>query len=423
MAAKGKGRRSKGTGSVFEEKVRGVKTGNYVVKFNLGPRDPITGKRPQKEISHLVDEEGNWVDEKGARVDKSRRVKITTQKQANKILRDMLRRVDQGDLAPPSIGGDVTVDQVFDLYLEQYVRLFLEADTYKSQKSCLVPVRKEFGHMIAKELQPIQFQQFLTKCLKAGKAKSTVKRHYDVAKSAFEAAKRWRLIKENPLDDVIAPRLEEGEARFLTREEFDAIISEIKRSRSSHLAEMFILGCVMGMRRGELCGLKWEDVDLERRVLTVRRAIKRGYDKTWEEGPTKTKKSRTLHYGDLVADILDNQVKRQKKERFQAGAAYNGLGYVFAKPLGDHNNPGGLTKFMQRVTTRCNLEGVTIHTLRHTFASWLIEGGVNLFKIKEALGHSSLNMTARYSHVYPNDTEVSTKMDAAVTTALKKHII
>ena len=162
-----------------------------------------------------------------------------------------------------------------------------------------------------------------------------------------------------------------------------------------------------GMRRGELAGLKWQDVDLERGELHVRRSLVRVPTKMgsgYMEAEPKTEKSRrSILFPDFALEALKAHQERQQEIKRQAGSLWQEHDYVFCTPLGEHIHPGHDTlEEFKKLLNRAGLSDVRFHDLRHGAATILLSMGVHPKVVQELLGHNQISMTMdTYSHVLP----------------------
>jgi len=153
--------------------------------------------------------------------------------------------------------------------------------------------------------------------------------------------------------------------------------------------EMYYIELATGLRRGELLGLKWEDLDLEQCTLRVQRQVSRINGEV-VEAPLKTKNSyRTISLGEDAVGIL-------KKQRKKCG----GSEYVFPSPTGGPISPDSVIQMLHRVLKRAGLPKVRFHDLRHTFATVALQNGVDIKTVSGMLGHYSAGFTLdTYAHV------------------------
>jgi integrase len=155
-----------------------------------------------------------------------------------------------------------------------------------------------------------------------------------------------------------------------------------------------------GLRRGELCGLRWSDVDLEARRLVVRHTITT-VDHTIVEGSVKTAKSRrSVDLDTETVRLLAAHRALQLEERMLVGAGYQDRGLVFARPDGQPWNPDSIGRAFERAVARSGLPRIRLHDLRHSHAVHLLAAGQNPRLVSERLGHASVGFTLDvYGHV------------------------
>lgn len=233
------------------------------------------------------------------------------------------------------------------------------------------------------EIAPFDLERLKKVMLDAGKSPKTTHYCLAVVRQVFNFAKRNGLFHgDNPVSFVKKPTADNRRLRFLTHEEADRLLTALAE-RSPDVHSMALLSLHCGLRAGEIFSLTWQDVDLGRGVLSLR--------------DTKSGKCRAAIMTDAVKDMLSAR---------QAGMPPSG--FVFPSRTGERIME--MSNTFQLVADGLGLNnGVTdrrqkvvFHTLRHTFASWLVEQGVDLYTVKELMGHSTLAMTERYSHLSPD---------------------
>lgn len=194
---------------------------------------------------------------------------------------------------------------------------------------------------------------------------------------AFKAAVRDELIAVNPFTKVTMVRRTKPEIVTLTREQLHAVLRQLRGTRCEG-ALSFI--AALGLRKGEALALQWSDVDLQARTVTVRATLAR-VDGIVTRTPPKTAKARrTLPLSDHALSILRTQPPRGP--------------YVFSTESGQPLDPRNVLRDMQRAATRAGVPGATVHTLRHTATTLLLEAGVHLRAVADLMGHADIRMTA-----------------------------
>jgi integrase len=199
-------------------------------------------------------------------------------------------------------------------------------------------------------------------------------------KAAFNVAKRWKLIDENPCTDIGQISSPDEPPHFFTTADFEQLLGAISQG---WLREIVVLAVVTGMRRGELCNLKWQDIDFTANVVQIH---------SWATFKTKHGKSRVVALNHTAVILLQSRKQLSPSE------------YVFTlndKRIRDQH-AGRLFKRAVR-TAKLSDQQLHFHSLRHTFASWLVQNGVSLYQVQKLLGHSNPRITQVYAHLQPNE--------------------
>lgn len=207
----------------------------------------------------------------------------------------------------------------------------------------------------------------------------------NVELSAYSAAisyaqKRWQLDLQNPVTDLFFPQ-NPGRLRYIEKEEAARLIDKARKSRSTCLSDFIELALNTGARKNELLQLQFKSVDLTRLIITI------------EGHTTKTGKRRYLPMNKAAQQIF----KRRQSYREQNCPISP---WVFSKRNGDRVKY--LDNTFRLAVEQAGIEDFHVHDLRHTFASWLVSEGVELIKVRDLLGHSSIRMTERYAHLAPH---------------------
>jgi integrase len=203
------------------------------------------------------------------------------------------------------------------------------------------------------------------------------------------------------------------EIKPLSADQSRALLDAAKRHQ---LEAFYSAALLLGLRRGEVLGLRWSDIDFERRTLQVRQTVQRIAQEGLVAAEPKTEKSRrTLSLPDAALRALKAQRARQATERLSAGTEWEDADLVFTSLSGTPLDPRGVDRKFKRLLAKAQLPVTTrLHDLRHSAASLLLAQGVPMRTIMELLGHSSIAMTANvYSHIAPTMLrDAADKMDA-----------
>ena len=293
-----------------------------------------------------------------------------------------------------------TVGSWLEVWMENYARVKLRPSTFKTSQGFLKNhIKPQIGSIQLAELTSLDLQRFYKHLLDGGRvdrieakkkpkglAPKTVRNIHQMIGSAYNLAMEQKLVTRNPTQGCALPKVEHKEMKTLTADQLSAFFQE---ARDSGVYELYYLDLATGLRRGELLGLKWADVDLDRGVLKIQRAISRQNGKV-VEAPLKTKNAyRTLP---LSADAI-SVLKMQK-------CKVGNSEWVFPSPTGGPMSPDSVLHMLQRVLKRAGLPRIRFHDLRHTFATLALENGMDVKTLSAMLGHVSAVTTLDiYTHI------------------------
>jgi integrase len=310
-----------------------------------------------------------------------------------------------GDAARGIVVDDMnlTVSEYLDRFLEDVQRGSVRESTYSRDKYLVTNhVKPALGRVKLKNLSAMHLQRLYREKQDAGLSASTVQKIHHVLHKALAQAARWDLIARNPADAAKAPRPAPAEMRPLSAEEVRRLL---EAAHGDRLEALYVLGVTTGMRRGELLGLKWTDVDLENTRLSIRRALTRTDNgKYIALTEPKTKGSRRIvKLTQRAVEALRSHLGRQLAEIEAAGDLYRDDGIVFTTEAGTPINPSNLRqRSFAPLLKRAGLPHIRFHDLRHTCATLLLSKGVHPKFVQELLGHASIAITLdTYSHVMP----------------------
>ena len=306
-----------------------------------------------------------------------------------------------------------TVGSWLEVWMENYARVKLRPSTFKTSQGFLKNhIKPQIGGIPLAELTSLDLQRFYKHLLDGGRvdrieakkkpkglAPKTVRNIHQMIGSTYNLAMEQKLVARNPAQGCALPEVEHKEMKTLTADQLSAFFQE---ARDSGVYELYYLDLATGLRRGELLGLKWTDVDFDRRVVQVQRAISRQNGKV-VEAPLKTKNAyRTLT---LSADAISVLMHQRRK----TGSSE----WVFPSPSGGPMSPDSVLHMLQRVLKRAGLPRIRFHDLRHTCATMLCRQKISLRDIQLWLGHSTYQTTADiYTHLDYRD-----KLNTANATA------
>jgi integrase len=232
-----------------------------------------------------------------------------------------------------------------------------------------------------------------------GLSPQTIRNVHVLLKSLFKYARRERFITHNPMNEISGPEAPKRPRQVVGRERLATLATALRRSR---YRVPVMLALATGLRRGELLGLRWGDVDLEHGTLTVRQTVVEGEHGVLHVKPPKSHtSSRTIALAPSTVALLREHQRAQRERMLRTGLKHwHDHDLVCAARNGDYIRPSRLTTAYRGLAGRHGLSGVSLHDLRHTHATFLLDAGVDLKTISARLGHSSIALTAdTYAHV------------------------
>jgi integrase len=312
---------------------------SYTIVLNMGI-DPATGKRKQQ-----------WVSVKG------------TKKDAEKRLSEMLHQIDTGSFMAP---GKTTVKDFLERWIED-CRPNLSPESHEKYRYV---VRKEFipnlGSIVLTQLKPEHLQKLYTAMQNRGLSTRTARGYHAVIHTALKTAVKWGLIDRNPADAVIPPKMLRHEMKTWDEPEIRQFLEAAKGS--PHYA-LFYTALFTGMRRSELLGLKWSDVDLVLGQVSVGRGLHclEGGHFVFTE-PKSAKSRRNIALTPSNALLLKEHQEKQRLDRAMLGASWTNDDLVFGTLEGEPRRPTAISRAWELMAKHAGVKRIRFHDARHTHA-------------------------------------------------------
>lgn len=226
----------------------------------------------------------------------------------------------------------------------------------------------------------------------------TVREFHNLLRRAFAQAVKWGDLKHNPALDATPPKVKRKEVNPWTDEQTKQFLEVVTEAGEEMIYETFIF---TGMRRGELLGLKWADIDLANAKIRISRSLARTKTRGLYLKDVKTKSSRRqISISTYLVEKLTKYKAKQEKQKELLGEAYNDQNMVFCTFDGSYKDPRNLLREFYRYIKNSGVEKITLHDLRHLHATLLLIYGENPKVVSERLGHADVSTTLDiYSHV------------------------
>lgn len=356
-------RRGHGEGSIHQRK-----DGRWVAVVDLGY---VGGKRKRK----------TWYRK--------------TRKEAAAKLNEELANLRKGGIVA---SADVTLEAFLRSWLETSIKGNRAPRTVESYTAMVENhIIPDLGRIRLGKLTQADIQSMMTRKRASGLSARTVNYLRAILRSALTTAVKNDIVARNVASFTESARGEKREPKPFTPEELRVFWDTV----NGHPLEVgFVIAGTYGLRRGEVLGLRWSDIDEEEGVIHVRQQVQRvdGKDQVL---PLKTKSSRrTLPLTANVQKALRGRVISQDKEKVIAGERWVDTGLIITSSIGTPLNPGNFYTRYKQLLKDAGLEGHTFHDLRHTATSMLVRQGVHPRVAMEILGHSQISVTMDvYAHV------------------------
>lgn len=308
---------------------------------------------------------------------------FATRSQAKLWAQKMEADIRQGRYFPKQEDKERTVGELVDRYIEK--ELPKKPKSLTKQRNQLLWWKKQLGAYFLCHLSPSLIaelrDQLLNEITVRGKLRSssTTNRYLAALSQAFTIAiKEWGWLRENPVLKITRPK--EGKARecYLEKDNIVRLLEECQKSKSPYLYAIVVFALATGARRGEILNLKWQDIDFKKCIATFH--------------DTKNGETRSVSLSQTVINCL-----RQERGRRVVLSPY-----VF--PNQEGTGPADIRTAWDNIVEKLNLKGVRFHDLRHTAASHLAMNGASTLEIAAILGHKTLAMVKRYSHLSTSST-------------------
>ncbi len=293
---------------------------------------------------------------------------------------------------------NITLAQVWEKYLPVAQANKAAHTAYAEEAAYRLWLSPTLADKPLRDIKPIHLERIKKTMTEAGRSAQTVRHVLAALRQVYNFAKRHGIYAgDNPVSLVKKPSADARRLRFLTHDEADRLLAALAE-RESNVHDMALLALHCGLRAGEIFSLTWGDVDIERGVLILR--------------DTKSGKTRAAYMTEAVTAMLGAMQPGGPNDLVflsTNGGRIVQISETFNRVVAALGFNNGVTDPRQKVV---------FHTLRHTFASWLVEQGVDLYSVKELMGHGTLAMTERYSHLSPDKLRRAVKaLEAGMNTA------
>ena len=355
----------------------------------------MTKKRSDGEGSlYFSESENTWIAEVTLPDGKRKKKRSKKQQVVKAWLLEYRNLVKEND---PPVDERITLSGFFAKFLEESAKHTLKPKTYSSYKWLIEKhVIPEIGRLKLASLKPHHLQKLYSDKIGSGLSKKTVLHLHSVIRRALNEAVKWGLIHKNPCSSVTPPRPEKRVPEVWNVEQAQEFLRAVRDHR---WYAIYLIALTTGARRGEILGLEWENIDFDRKTVSIQKTVSEIRGKPVIGEPKTQRSRRKISLPDIVIDSLEELGR--------------GTGFIFTTSNGTPVAPRNLLRHYYRVLGSLDIPTIRFHDLRHTAATILLTKDVHPKKVQELLGHSSITITLdTYSHVIKGiHSEAAQKMD------------
>lgn len=338
---------------------------------------------------------------------KVERIGGRTKAEALDALRKALNEFETGFIEPVK----TTLEEYLTDWLENQIRVTRKINTYDRYQSIIYKrVIPKIGHIKLKDLKHIHIETFINHERKTGISESSLQTIYGVINTALNRAMKLRIVIDNPCKYVDRPKREKFVANTLTIEEFKSMIAFLNLEKYNDYIFCLALNIVLelGIRRGELAGLEWSDINFEDNTLTIKNNLVYTRGKTYLVSPKTDESARVIYISDHLKKLLEVHRAIQEANKVKYDDLYHQniyenktFNFIMTWEAGKHVHPLYYTQRISRLMALLGIERtIRFHDLRHTNATLLLSQGVDFKTIQARLGHTDIHTTLNlYAHV------------------------
>jgi integrase len=323
-----------------------------------------------------------------------------TKRDAQRAVAALITEVERGGHQRQQGNTRRTVGELLDQWMDHIETQGRAPTTMARYRSAVsANINPRLGSKAINKLSPADLDRFYSQLAKTGLGPLSVRKSHAILSAAFNQAVRWGWIDVNPVLRASPPSVGGRELHPPTQDELQRLLSECANSHED-LGSLIFVAATTGARRGELCGLRWSDVDLDLATMTIARSISDAGTQVVVKD-TKTHHARRIALDSATVTVLQQHRQRVEVRAEESGCALGPSAYVWSQEVDAARpyRPDRVTGTFRTLRDRLELRDVTFHSLRHFTATTLAAGGVSIRTIAGRLGHANPGITLRtYAH-------------------------
>lgn len=325
---------------------------------------------------------------------KTRTVTYTSKRELQRMHQQFIDEVCHNSLF------GTTVEELVDMYIRSRRTLDIEATTIKGYEVAAKRIHSRLGRIDASQLTSFQVQAFISEMHERYSAK-TIRNTISLLSSSYDNAIRLGQLQKNPCKYVTLPKKRQAKIEIFTEEQVIIFLSALENERLDYKVA-YELALFCGLRRSEILGLTEDAIDTTFKLVKIRQTRHNVDGKDVVQGTKTASSRRQLALPEFVLEDIKTLIAKHNS------VEYEHTNYLiqdgFGKPMGH----SALTQQIYRIEDKVGLPRVSLHDLRHTFASMLNASGIDIARISHELGHSSIGITLNtYTHIFGNVSDSS----------------
>lgn len=359
----------------------------------------------------------------GKRIKHTKTIRATSKRAAEKELAKFVAEVEAGTYIHPQ---KITFSDFANMWFEKHAEPNMANMTIYNYKSvCQNYFVPYLGHMQMDQIKPLHLVDLFADMQKGsakkpdeGLSESSIKRHHTLISTMFKTAVEWKIIASNPAKGIKLPKVQKSKVIAYDEKQTAVLLNLAANKASIKYYTLIILAITTGLRRAELAGLEWEDIDFESKTLTVKKTLQyTPIHGIYQTKPKTETSQREISLSESVVDLLKKHKAEQNKQRLKVGNLWTDEGnFLFTTWDGRPLYPQEFNRWFTRFIKKHGLPEISFHSLRHTAATLLIAKNVHMKTISNRLGHAKIGTTMDiYGHALQSaDQEAADLLDDLV---------
>ena len=319
---------------------------------------------------------------------------------------------------------NITFEEYSNIFIEKYCKPNISKITTKDYEIMLKTILEYIGDLKLRKISTFILDNMYMQIKKGKKGKElspkTMSHYYNLVNIMFKQARKWKFVDNNPNEDATKPKLIKKKRNFYNEKQVIDLLNCLMKENIKYRT-IIVLALTTGIRRSELCAIRWPDINFRKKTLYIDNSLKVIEAGVIDEEKAKTQYSvRLINLNDETIKVLKEYKSWQDDYILSMGDKWQGEDRVFTSKYGGHINPSTCTTILRKIVRKYDLSKITFHELRHTFATILNGKGVDVKTISELLGHADTSTTL---NIYTHTLDKNKKESVNVFCDIQKNVL